>query len=757
MQYLLHISNRGPKEWNGSNASRAALCFLWLVGCSGQVLDNVGNIGPTPDAIDPQTRWDTALDDAMQVSVLLSEAQRDQAEATFWSSQSKAQASQADVLYANDQITEADALMSEARESLAKAEQFAQAAKAKIDSMAASIADWRARIAQLDATYNERIQLHTELSAQVSSLQTQINEVRTLVALQTAPATVNRRVGVGASLWRKDPATGQSLYDFRLDHYTSTGLDLAIGWYVDWAAGSYQGYKPERRIEYKALVQGWGGAPVTAASVQSMVQANPERYPDGTMWMVGNEIGWDDARSPTSYVKAYCQSYQAIKSVNPTFKVSPGAIIPTAWLYFNETHTYKPGAPASMVTAPDGTSYEDKWRRANNRFHGINYMQEVLDRYRSGVGRNPTTGAEERFTECDALRGQSATLPTDAWLIHVYPMFDNVHGPMSDADRSVAIVRFTRAWMANNGYRALPLYIKEMGPGTLTKEQGGAVGPGAGNPLWYNKQYMEQTFDSFSTVTDANIGMPSDGNRLVQRWAWFVLNNVLSAQGGEDSWMSVALFDSITRQKVIHDQNSPVQLADVFVSKTRAHAEAPAMYRISMSGGNYGGVFQRLWVSPAREGKTVHFQAVASCTGDVKFYGWYITRYRRSDGAQVIADTDPTNMKKHIGTCDGRWRRLDLDVVVPSDTRELEGFVMLQTNTGSAQGAVHDVRAEIDVTNTAGTVVRQELLQNGEFGSGSNMSSSMNKQHPEPWFFWTAAQNDSTWGRVVPWKVRPMQ
>ena len=37
--------------------------------------------------------------------------------------------------------------------------------------------------------------------------------------------------------------------------------------------------------------------------------------------------------------------------------------------------------------------------------------------------------------------------------------------------------------------------------------------------------YMEATLDFLFTATDDALGCPSDGNRLVQRWAWFSLNN----------------------------------------------------------------------------------------------------------------------------------------------------------------------------------------------------------------------------------------
>jgi hypothetical protein len=37
--------------------------------------------------------------------------------------------------------------------------------------------------------------------------------------------------------------------------------------------------------------------------------------------------------------------------------------------------------------------------------------------------------------------------------------------------------------------------------------------------------FLTKTFDYLATANDATIGMPSDGNRLVQQWVWFSVNN----------------------------------------------------------------------------------------------------------------------------------------------------------------------------------------------------------------------------------------
>jgi len=39
------------------------------------------------------------------------------------------------------------------------------------------------------------------------------------------------------------------------------------------------------------------------------------------------------------------------------------------------------------------------------------------------------------------------------------------------------------------------------------------------------KAFMYASFDYFTTATDDDLGYPADGNRLVQRWAWYSLND----------------------------------------------------------------------------------------------------------------------------------------------------------------------------------------------------------------------------------------
>ena len=79
-----------------------------------------------------------------------------------------------------------------------------------------------------------------------------------------------------------------------------------------------------------------------------------------------------------------------------------------------------------------------------------------------------------------------------------------------------------RQWMADHGQRDKWLIISEFGvlyPSAWFDDLGE---PGGDARVL---AFMEATLDFLFHATDDALGCPSDGNRLVQRWAWFSLNN----------------------------------------------------------------------------------------------------------------------------------------------------------------------------------------------------------------------------------------
>jgi hypothetical protein len=80
--------------------------------------------------------------------------------------------------------------------------------------------------------------------------------------------------------------------------------------------------------------------------------------------------------------------------------------------------------------------------------------------------------------------------------------------------------------MADHGQRDKPLIVSEYG--ILLPEY-------YGFDLERVRSFMHDTYDFMLNATDQHIGYPDDGNRLVQRWAWYSL--------GDDAWPTGNLID----------------------------------------------------------------------------------------------------------------------------------------------------------------------------------------------------------------------
>lgn len=243
---------------------------------------------------------------------------------------------------------------------------------------------------------------------------------------------------------------------------------LNIGWYTDW---SYKG-GARSDMEYLALVGGYGkNVAVQEQSCQQVtayVQANRSKYPAGAMWTVGNEIGYDDGRSSDEYVRDFTFWKNCIKSIDPSFRVGTGAII-SPW-----------------TTLPRGSNecIADLSKYNTDQTSGANYFRRII------------TG----------LRANNA-MP-DFIVNHAYTLCQS---PKDQPDDMKESLRIQRTLMKELGIQNLDLVIKEFSP-LYTPDVATA------------QRYMQQTIPYMLTTTDPAIGKPGDGNRLVQRFAWFVGN-----------------------------------------------------------------------------------------------------------------------------------------------------------------------------------------------------------------------------------------
>lgn len=257
---------------------------------------------------------------------------------------------------------------------------------------------------------------------------------------------------------------------------------LYAGWYNNW---TYTLDPPRPAgIEYvQTLRVSEGSYPPDWNQIEQVIRNNP-----GSIWIIGNEpdTRGQDYRLPAEYAQIYHDCYLFIKAIDPTAQVSGPAIVqPTPlrlqWLDMVLQAYYQAYGQKMPV---------DVW----------NIHMQILREDRNDWGCGIPPGI-------DVDQGQ------------MYTVYDNVS---MDIFRQ-HILAF-RSWMRAKGERDKPLIISEYGVLMPSSYLGG------GDATYGDKlvrDFMRDTFDYLLSATDPNLGYPADGNRLVQRWCWYSLNDKL--------------------------------------------------------------------------------------------------------------------------------------------------------------------------------------------------------------------------------------
>jgi len=308
-------------------------------------------------------------------------------------------------------------------------------------------------------------------------------------------------------LWRFGIGTAQRNI---LDFGSGDVKKLRLGWYVDWGINE----SPEPYgIEYMPMVRvkQWkddgAGNPVNCcvgcaylephsytttpsfSEITSYAAAHP-----GKVWLLGNEIerqdwsysdgscGHQDEILPELYATAYHDLYLTIKAADPTAEVSIGGVIqatPLRLEYLTRMwNTYQMVYAAAMPV--------DVWN-----VHAF-VLREEAGSWGAGIpaGSNETEGM-------------------------LYDILDT---------KDFSIVQghliAMRQWMKDRGQQNKALIIPEYG--VLMPDW---IDPAEFSYEDVRDDFMIPSFNFFLTYTDASIGYPADGNRLVQRWNWYSLDD----------------------------------------------------------------------------------------------------------------------------------------------------------------------------------------------------------------------------------------
>jgi hypothetical protein len=269
--------------------------------------------------------------------------------------------------------------------------------------------------------------------------------------------------------------------------------DLGAGWYMNFTAQSNPArpegieYVPVIRFQPSATAPGYTYNP-NGAALQQTIGNNL-----GAKWLISNEPDstQQDDLTPAVYARAYHELYHLIKNADPTAQVIAGSIIQAT--------------PLRLA-----------------------YLDQVLSSY---------------YAEFNTA------LPTDGWSIHNYILNEVScsHNPancwgagippginwpygevrrLADSDRlSIFVERVDRfrQWMANRGYRGLPVYLTEYGvlfPEDYVDENGNTFPPARVNA------FMAATYDYMQTAVNPTLGDPHDEYRMVQQWAWYSTTDI---------------------------------------------------------------------------------------------------------------------------------------------------------------------------------------------------------------------------------------
>ncbi|MDH7490179.1 MAG: DNRLRE domain-containing protein [Anaerolineae bacterium] len=261
---------------------------------------------------------------------------------------------------------------------------------------------------------------------------------------------------------------------------------LHVGWYSDW----WYNVNPPHpaNLDYVQVVSVHHDKyPPDWNRLAQAIAANP-----GALWIIGNEPEgvWQGNRTPAEYARIYGTLYRFIKSRDHTAQIAIGGVI-------------------------EPTPLRLQWLdRVMSEYQKVYGEKMPVDVWNIHVQILREKGPFPGCTDCWGA-GVPAGL-TGVTQGRLYTIEDN-------ADPAIfrQLVREFRVWMNARGERNKPLIISEYG--VLMPSDYLAPTVEEGDQMV--KQFMTQTFDFLRTAVDASIGYPADGNRLVQRWLWYSLND----------------------------------------------------------------------------------------------------------------------------------------------------------------------------------------------------------------------------------------
>mgnify|MGYP005837903331 CR=1 FL=1 len=287
---------------------------------------------------------------------------------------------------------------------------------------------------------------------------------------------------------------------------------LRLGWYMDYQATRFPppspgvAYFPMIRLEqvgansYNYSIFGNRSA-TSLAQLNQVIAAHPGAY-----WFIGNEpdrIQLQDDLEPHVYALAYRDLYRIIKDRDPTAKIVAGSIV----------------QPTPVR---------------------LRYLDKVLQGYYELTGER---------------------MPVDVWAFHNFILNEascNFYPESqcwgAEIPRGVNVAegrRFTveqnidaeifkqqvvafRRWMADRGYRNTPAFLSEFGVLMPAGIFFSSLPHGPETDFFSEARvnaFMNETIRYVLNAQDPEIGYPGDNNRLIQRLAWYSVEDSILHNG----------------------------------------------------------------------------------------------------------------------------------------------------------------------------------------------------------------------------------
>jgi hypothetical protein len=223
----------------------------------------------------------------------------------------------------------------------------------------------------------------------------------------------------------------------------------------------------------------------------------------GSLWLVGNEPdrgpdtpagrGQDDTY-PQVYAQVYHDVYQFIKQRDPTARVAVSGLV---------------------EVTPGRLQYLDiVW----NTYAALYHEPMPVDVWNMHIYILPETVGIANI----ALGTDPALAYTHIWTHTIGEPNGYTYGDHDNLTAFDSQVRRMRQWMKDHGQQDKPLLLSE-----FSLLYGEGVTDEFGNNFTSARAaaFLTKTYNYLATTSDANIGMPSDNNRLVQQWVWFSVNH----------------------------------------------------------------------------------------------------------------------------------------------------------------------------------------------------------------------------------------